>query len=105
VRLRDVMAGPYRVRIGWQFSYPLAIGTNPDTRKQIEACLGQDHRDQGAPAMLCRVLDWAIQAHGGVGVTEDFGLADAYAHARAMHLRRTRRRASQPGKLELRRHG
>ena len=28
-----------------------------------------------APAMLCRVLDWAIQAHGGAGVTDDFGLA------------------------------
>ena len=36
-----------------------------------------------APAMLCRVLG-AIQAHGGAGVTEDFGLAEAYAHARTM---------------------
>ena len=39
-----------------------------------------------APAMLCRVLDWAIQAHGGAGVTEDFGLAEAYAHARTMRI-------------------
>src|SRR5262249_55400733 len=29
---------------------------------------------------------WAIQAHGGAGVSEDFGLAHAYAHARALRL-------------------
>jgi acyl-CoA dehydrogenase len=36
--------------------------------------------------MLCRVLDLAIQAHGGAGVTEDFGLAAAYASARALRI-------------------
>ena len=50
-----------------------------------------------APNMLCRVLDRAIQAHGGAGVTEDFGLAAAYASgARAAHRRRPGRGASQP---------
>src|SRR5262245_28565565 len=39
-----------------------------------------------APAMLCQVIDWAIQAHGGAGVTNDFGLAGAYAQARAMRI-------------------
>jgi acyl-CoA dehydrogenase len=39
-----------------------------------------------APNMLCRVLDLAIQAHGGAGVTEDFGLAAAYASARALRI-------------------
>jgi len=39
-----------------------------------------------APNMLCRVLDLAIQAHGGAGVTDDFGLAYAYASARAMRI-------------------
>ena len=39
-----------------------------------------------APNMLCQVIDWAIQAHGGAGVTDDFGLAEAYAHARAMRI-------------------
>jgi acyl-CoA dehydrogenase len=39
-----------------------------------------------APNMLCRVLDLAIQAHGGAGVTDDFGLAYAYAAARAMRI-------------------
>ena len=28
-----------------------------------------------APNMACQVVDWAIQAHGGGGVTEDFRLA------------------------------
>jgi acyl-CoA dehydrogenase len=39
-----------------------------------------------APNMACRVIDWAIQAHGGAGVTEDFGLAAAYANARILRI-------------------
>ncbi len=39
-----------------------------------------------APNMACQVLDWAIQAHGGGGVTTDFGLAQAYAWARVLRL-------------------
>ncbi len=39
-----------------------------------------------APNVACQVIDWAIQAHGGGGVSEDFGLAHAYAHARALRL-------------------
>jgi acyl-CoA dehydrogenase len=39
-----------------------------------------------APAMACRVIDWAIQAHGGGGVSDDFPLAYAYAHARTLRL-------------------
>ncbi len=38
------------------------------------------------PNMLCKVLDWAIQMHGGGGVTTDFGLGFAYAHARTLRL-------------------
>jgi len=38
------------------------------------------------PNMLCRVVDMAIQAHGAAGVTDDFGLAAAYAHARALRI-------------------
>ncbi|HET7088792.1 MAG TPA: acyl-CoA dehydrogenase family protein [Anaerolineae bacterium] len=59
-----------------------------------------------APHMACQVIDWAIQAHGGAGVCDDFGLASAYAHARSLRL------ADGPdevhrntiGKLELRRY-
>jgi len=39
-----------------------------------------------APNMACRVIDWAIQAHGGGGVADDFGLAYAYAQARTLRL-------------------
>ncbi|MCY3855439.1 MAG: acyl-CoA dehydrogenase family protein [Rhodospirillales bacterium] len=38
------------------------------------------------PLMACKVVDWAIQAHGGGGVTTDFGLAAAYANARTLRL-------------------
>ena len=39
-----------------------------------------------APTMACEVIDWAIQAHGGGGVCQDFGLAYAYAAARTLRL-------------------
>jgi acyl-CoA dehydrogenase len=39
-----------------------------------------------APRMALKIVDDAIQAHGGGGVTTDFGLAKAYAHARTLRL-------------------
>ena len=59
-----------------------------------------------APNMALRVIDRAIQAHGGAGVSGDFGLASAWAAARTLRL------ADGPdevhrdtiAKLELRRH-
>ncbi|MGH8528579.1 MAG: acyl-CoA dehydrogenase family protein [Nevskiales bacterium] len=39
-----------------------------------------------APIMACQVIDWAIQAHGGGGVTDEFGLSYAYAMARTLRL-------------------
>jgi len=39
-----------------------------------------------APNMACKVIDWAIQAFGGAGVTADYGLANAYAKARLLRL-------------------
>ena len=39
-----------------------------------------------APRMALRVLDRAIQAHGGAGICEDFPLARAWAHARTLRL-------------------
>jgi acyl-CoA dehydrogenase len=35
-----------------------------------------------APRIACKVIDDAIQAHGGAGVTDDFGLAELYANNR-----------------------
>jgi acyl-CoA dehydrogenase len=39
-----------------------------------------------APNMACQVIDWAIQVHGGGGVSDDFPLAHAYAHARTLRF-------------------
>src|SRR5712671_6905291 len=39
-----------------------------------------------APNMALRVIDRAIQAHGGAGVSDDFGLAKAWAGARTLRL-------------------
>ena len=39
-----------------------------------------------APRMALKVIDDAIQAHGGGGVTTDFGLARAYANIRTLRL-------------------
>ncbi|HEX6634151.1 MAG TPA: acyl-CoA dehydrogenase family protein [Usitatibacter sp.] len=59
-----------------------------------------------APNMACRVLDWAIQAHGGAGVCDDFGLAKAYANARTLRLADgpDEVHRNQIGRLELARH-
>ncbi|MDE0933414.1 MAG: acyl-CoA dehydrogenase family protein [Novosphingopyxis baekryungensis] len=38
------------------------------------------------PNMALRIIDDAIQAHGGGGVSEDFGLAKAYAGQRTLRL-------------------
>jgi len=39
-----------------------------------------------APNMACEVIDWAIQVHGAGGLSEDFPLAYAYAHARTLRF-------------------
>jgi acyl-CoA dehydrogenase len=39
-----------------------------------------------APNVALKVLDRAIQIHGGGGVSDDFGLASAYAHLRTLRL-------------------
>jgi len=58
------------------------------------------------PNMTLRVLDRAIQVHGGGGVSQEFWLAAAWAHARTLRLAdgpdEVHRR--QIGRLELRRH-
>jgi len=39
-----------------------------------------------APNVACQVIDWALQVHGGGGVSDDFGLARAYASARTLRF-------------------
>ena len=59
-----------------------------------------------AANMACQVIDWAIQAHGGCGVTEDSGLPHAYASARTLRLADgpDEVHRNQIGKLELARY-
>jgi acyl-CoA dehydrogenase len=37
-----------------------------------------------APSMACQVIDWAMQVHGGGGMSDDFPLAYAYTAARTL---------------------
>jgi acyl-CoA dehydrogenase len=37
-----------------------------------------------APTMACQVIDWAMQVHGGGGISDDFPLAYAYTAARSL---------------------
>jgi alkylation response protein AidB-like acyl-CoA dehydrogenase len=39
-----------------------------------------------APRMALRIIDEAVQAHGGGGVASDFGLASSWAHIRTLRL-------------------
>ena len=39
-----------------------------------------------APLMALQIIDDAIQAHGGAGVSDDFGLAFTYAQIRTLRL-------------------
>jgi acyl-CoA dehydrogenase len=39
-----------------------------------------------APSMSLQIIDWAIQAHGGGGVSQDFPLAYLYAYQRTLRL-------------------
>jgi acyl-CoA dehydrogenase len=39
-----------------------------------------------APSMACKVIDWAIQVHGGGGMSDDFPLAQFYTIARTLRF-------------------
>jgi acyl-CoA dehydrogenase len=56
-----------------------------------------------APTMTLKVLDWAIQMHGGGGVSDDFPLAALWAGARTLRLADgpDEVHREQIGKLEL----
>ena len=61
-------------------AYMMDTAGNKAARKEIAMI------KVAAPNMACRVLDWVIQAFGAAGVTGDYGLAAAYAHARTLRL-------------------
>lgn len=59
-----------------------------------------------APNITGKIIDWAIQAHGAGGVSDDFGLAFAYAHSRTLRLADgpDEVHRNQIGRLELKKH-
>ena len=59
-----------------------------------------------APNVAQQVIDWAIQAHGGGGVSQAFPLAQMWAHNRTLRLADgpDEVHRNQIGKLELRKH-
>lgn len=59
-----------------------------------------------APNMACTVIDWAIQAHGGAGLSNDFGLAYSYAQARTLRFADgpDEVHRNQIGKMELKKY-
>ena len=81
-------------------AYMMDTVGNKEARKEIAMI------KVAAPNMACRVIDWALQVHGGGGVTSDFGLAFAYAHARVLRLADgpDEVHRNQVARLELRRH-
>ncbi|KAA1008188.1 acyl-CoA dehydrogenase [Paraburkholderia panacisoli] len=53
---------------------------NKDARQEIAMI------KVAAPTMACQVIDWAMQVHGGGAVSDDFGLARAYASSRTLRF-------------------
>ena len=72
---------------------------NKESRKEIAMI------KVAIPNMSCRVVDLAIQLHGGGGVSQEFFLASAYAHQRTLRLADgpDEVHRNQIGRLELRR--
>src|ERR1700716_3916423 len=59
-----------------------------------------------APEMACQIIDWAMQAFGGAGTSNDYFLGAAYATARLLRLAdgADEVHRNQIARLELRRH-
>ena len=81
-------------------AHKMDVYGNKEARKEIAMI------KVAAPNMTCKIIDWAIQAHGGGGVTEDFGLAKMYAHSRTLRLADgpDEDHRNQIARLELKRH-
>ena len=72
---------------------------NKEARKEIAMI------KVAVPNMTLKVVDWAIQAHGGGGVSQAFPLASMWAHSRTLRLADgpDEVHRNQIGRLELRR--
>ncbi len=61
-------------------AYKMDTVGNKEARKEIAMI------KVAAPNTTLKVLDWAIQAHGGGGVSQEFMLAHWWAHSRTLRL-------------------
>ena len=61
-------------------AYKMDTVGNKDARQEIAMI------KVAAPNMACQVIDWAMQAHGGGGVSDDFGLARPMRSARTLRF-------------------
>jgi len=61
-------------------AYKMDTVGNKDARQEIAMI------KVAAPGMACQVIDWAMQVHGGGAVSDDFGLARAYASSRTLRF-------------------
>ena len=61
-------------------AHKMDVHGNKEARKEIAMI------KVAAPNMACKIIDWAIQAHGAGGVSNDFGLSKMYAQSRTLRL-------------------
>ncbi len=81
-------------------AHKMDIHGNKEARKEIAMI------KVSAPNMACKIIDWAIQAHGAGGVSNDFGLSKMYAQSRTLRLADgpDEVHRNQIARLELKRH-
>jgi len=81
-------------------AHKMDIHGNKEARKEIAMI------KVAAPNMACTIIDWAIQAHGAGGVSNDFGLSKMYASSRTLRLADgpDEVHRNQIARLELKRH-
>ncbi len=81
-------------------AHKMDVHGNKEARKEIAMI------KVAAPNMACKIIDWAIQAHGAGGVSNDFGLAKMYAQSRTLRLADgpDEVHRNQIARLELKRH-
>lgn len=81
-------------------AHKMDVHGNKEARKEIAMI------KVAAPNMACKIIDWAIQAHGGGGVSNDFGLSRMYAQSRTLRLADgpDEVHRNQIARLELKRH-
>ena len=81
-------------------AHKMDIHGNKEARKEIAMI------KVSAPNMACTIIDWAIQAHGAGGVSNDFGLSKMYAQSRTLRLADgpDEVHRNQIARLELKRH-